>query len=81
MDTSEATAATRAHKKAFTTIETVKGQRERVTPPAYVDDDKIKLSENSLKVLRRRYLRQDANGEYLETPAGMFYRVASHIAK
>ena len=31
-------------------------------------------------MLERRYLRRDINGELLETPAGMFYRIASHIA-
>ena len=67
-------------QEAFTTFEEVKGQRQRVSGPDYVDDSSIRLSENSLKVLERRYLRRDINGELLETPAGMFYRIAHHIA-
>ena len=67
-------------KEAFTTFEVVKGEKRRVSGPDYVDDEAIQLSENSLKVLERRYLRRDINGELLETAAGMFYRIASHIA-
>ena len=44
------------------------------------DDDAIELTENSRKVLERRYLRRDTDGTLLETPAGMFYRVALHVA-
>ncbi len=67
-------------QEAFTTFEVVKGERQRVSGPAYVDDSAIQLSENSLKVLERRYLRRDIDGSLLETPAGMFYRIARHIA-
>ncbi len=67
-------------QEAFTTFEVVKGEKQRVSGPAYVDDDAIQLSENSLKVLERRYLRRDIDGTLLETPAGMFYRIARHIA-
>ena len=67
-------------QEAFTTFEVVKGEKQRVSGPTYVDDGAIQLSENSLKVLERRYLRRDVDGTLLETPAGMFYRVARHIA-
>ncbi len=70
-----------ARSSAFTVFETVKGQKQPVIPPDYVQDETIALSENSLKVLERRYLRRDLDGTLLETPAGMFYRVAHHIAK
>ena len=40
-----------------------------------------KLSANALRVLERRYLRKDANGEIVETPDEMFRRVAHHIAQ
>lgn len=66
--------------KAFTTFENIKGEKHKVSVPAYVDDRAIRLSENSLKVLERRYLRRDIHGTLLETPAGMFYRIAKHIA-
>lgn len=64
-----------------TVIETVKGERHLLTCPPYVSDAVINLSENSIKVLEKRYLRRDLDGSYLETPAGMFYRVAYHIAQ
>ncbi|NOX62491.1 MAG: adenosylcobalamin-dependent ribonucleoside-diphosphate reductase [Chloroflexi bacterium] len=49
--------------------------------PDYVRDETIRLSPNSIEVLKRRYLRKGLNGRPLETPAQMFYRVASHVAK
>lgn len=66
-------------KKPFTVIENVKGQRIPLTPPDYVDDVKINLPANAVKVLEKRYLRRDLDGSLLETPAGMFYRIAYHL--
>ncbi|NQT46714.1 MAG: TSCPD domain-containing protein [Candidatus Omnitrophica bacterium] len=45
-----------------------------------LSDPKLKLTENSLKVLNRRYLRKDMDGNVVETPEGMFRRVAKNIA-
>ena len=42
--------------------------------------EEIPLSENARTVLERRYLRKDAQGKLLETPARMFRRVARHVA-
>jgi ribonucleoside-diphosphate reductase alpha chain len=39
------------------------------------------LSANAFRVLERRYLRKDANGELVETPDEMFRRVAHYIAQ
>ena len=40
------------------------------------------LTENATRVLERRYLKKDSErGEVVETPAQLFWRVASHIAK
>ncbi|MDP3731765.1 MAG: vitamin B12-dependent ribonucleotide reductase [Candidatus Omnitrophota bacterium] len=41
---------------------------------------KLELSENALKVLEKRYLSKDATGKVIETPEGMFRRVANAIA-
>ncbi len=38
------------------------------------------LSDNSSKVLAKRYLRKDSEGNIIETPERMFRRVAHHIA-
>jgi ribonucleoside-diphosphate reductase alpha chain len=40
----------------------------------------IKLSDNALRVLERRYLTKDGEGRIIETPQELFHRVARHIA-
>lgn len=40
----------------------------------------LKLSENALTVLERRYLLKDESGQIIETPEQMFRRVAKFIA-
>ena len=42
--------------------------------------EKLNLSENAIKVLEKRYLKRDKEGNCVETPADMFRRVASTIA-
>ena len=43
--------------------------------------DGLQLTDNSRKVLERRYLKRDPDGRVTETPADMFRRVASNIAQ
>ena len=43
-------------------------------------EDKLNLSENAVKVLEKRYLKRDKNGNCTETPADMFRRVSNTIA-
>lgn len=40
----------------------------------------LKLSDNALQVLEKRYLKKDENGKVVETPLDMFTRVAETIA-
>lgn len=40
----------------------------------------INISENAMKVLEKRYLKKDDNGNVIETPEELFYRVASYVA-
>ncbi len=40
----------------------------------------MELSDNALKVLRRRYLLKDEHGQVTETPGQMFRRVADYVA-
>ena len=42
--------------------------------------NRLVLSDNARRVLRRRYLRKDSRGKVTETPDRMFQRVARHIA-
>jgi ribonucleoside-diphosphate reductase alpha chain len=42
---------------------------------------KLKLSENALKVLEKRYLKRNEKGEIIETPEELFRRVARAIAE
>ncbi|MBK9519805.1 MAG: adenosylcobalamin-dependent ribonucleoside-diphosphate reductase [Anaeromyxobacter sp.] len=41
----------------------------------------VALSENARQVLARRYLLRDEAGQPLETPAGLFHRVAEAVAR
>lgn len=78
---SEAADRATVKRRPFTVIENEKGKRVALTLPAYVSDEAINLPANSVKVLEKRYLRKDLDGALLETPAGMFYRIAYHLAQ
>jgi len=41
----------------------------------------MKLTENAVKVLEKRYLKKDADGNVVETPEEMFRRVARAVAE
>ena len=43
--------------------------------------DDLKLPINTMEVLRKRYLLKDDQQNIVETPSGLFRRVASHIAQ
>ncbi len=42
--------------------------------------DELKLSMNAIRVLERRYLLKDENGNVIETPSQLFRRVAKAVA-
>ena len=44
-------------------------------------DSPLCLSQNTLRVLQKRYLAKDENGKVIETPEGMFRRVARNLAE
>ncbi|HNZ14939.1 MAG TPA: adenosylcobalamin-dependent ribonucleoside-diphosphate reductase [Anaerolineaceae bacterium] len=50
------------------------------TPPKPEGLPSIELSENSIKILQKRYLRRGLDGEPVEEIDDMFWRVAWHIA-
>src|SRR2546422_3893527 len=41
----------------------------------------LRISPNALRVLKKRYLAKDENGKVIETPEGMFRRVAHNLAQ
>ncbi|MEK6604675.1 MAG: ribonucleotide reductase N-terminal alpha domain-containing protein, partial [Nitrospirota bacterium] len=41
----------------------------------------MSISPNALRVLQKRYLAKDENGKVIETPEGMFRRVAVNMAQ
>ena len=43
-------------------------------------ETKLPLSENAVRVLKKRYLKTDESGNVIETPEDMFRRVARHVA-
>jgi len=45
-----------------------------------VEKDELKLSVNAIRVLERRYLLKDEEGNIIETPAGMVKRMAKAVA-
>ena len=51
------------------------------TPPLPEDLPSIELSENSVQVLQKRYLRKGEDGSPVESIDEMFWRVAYHVAK
>ena len=44
------------------------------------EDHAVPLTDNALKVLKRRYLRKDEGGRVIETPEQMFRRVSKAVA-
>ncbi len=44
------------------------------------EENTLNLSESAIKVLEKRYLEKDKDGNCIETPEGMFRRVADAIA-
>ena len=44
-------------------------------------EKKPRFSENAVKVLEKRYLKKNENGEIVEDPSQMLLRVASSVAR
>jgi ribonucleoside-diphosphate reductase alpha chain len=53
----------------------------RETKKIFGVEERLELSINAVKVLRERYLLKNEKGEVIETPEGMFHRVARAIAR
>jgi ribonucleoside-diphosphate reductase alpha chain len=51
-------------------------KRERL-----ISKNKVELRKNALNVLEKRYLKKDKNGNVVESPEDLFYRVAENIAQ
>ncbi|MFH1751922.1 MAG: ribonucleotide reductase N-terminal alpha domain-containing protein [archaeon] len=55
--------------------------REREAKRILGVEDDVKLSFNAIRILQRRYLKKNPEGEVIETPGRMFRRVAANIAQ
>ncbi len=55
-----------------------KGRKMKESTPK---DSKTALTENAIKVLERRYLSKNDEGETIETPAQLFRRVARNVSQ
>ncbi len=66
--------------KAYILYRRQRAEVRRLKEAIGVHDD-LKLNVNAIKVLQRRYLLKDESGEVIETPAGLFRRVARAIAE
>lgn len=66
--------------KAYILYRAERAQQRSVEQSLGVKND-LAISLNQLKVIERRYLLHDAEGKAIETPSGMFRRVAKTLAK
>jgi ribonucleoside-diphosphate reductase alpha chain len=46
-----------------------------------ISKNKVNLRKNALTVLKKRYLKRDEDGNMIESPEDLFYRVAKNIAQ
>ncbi|GHT03752.1 ribonucleotide-diphosphate reductase subunit alpha [Endomicrobiia bacterium] len=46
-----------------------------------ISENKVNLENNALTVLKKRYLKKDKDGNVIESPEDLFYRVAENIAQ
>jgi ribonucleoside-diphosphate reductase alpha chain len=65
--------------KAYIVYRHKKSVEREIKRAIGVEDD-LKLPINSVQVLERRYLMRDENGKVIETPSGLFRRVAHYLA-
>ncbi len=60
--------------------ETLPRKETRMTARSSLKSGELKLSDNAITVLERRYLKKDKQGKVIEKPEDMFRRVARTIA-
>ncbi|OEG70146.1 ribonucleotide-diphosphate reductase subunit alpha [Candidatus Endomicrobiellum trichonymphae] len=46
-----------------------------------ISENKVNLRKNALTILKKRYLKKDEDGNVIESPEDLFYRVAENIAQ
>lgn len=56
------------------------GENAKVSQITDCTEEKLNLSKNAIKVLEKRYLKRDAEGNPTEAPRDLFMRVASTLA-
>ncbi len=66
--------------KAYILYRNKQSEKREIKEIFGVSDD-LKLRLNSIKVLKERYLAKNEEDEIIETPSGLFLRVAKKVAK
>ncbi len=66
--------------KAYILYRNKQSEKREIKEIFGVSDD-LKLSLNSIKVLKERYLAKNEEGEIIETPSELFLRVAKKVAE
>jgi len=81
--TSDERAAGPAGGKAAATLAEPTSTTETVKPAQgeKKDQTSLAISENAMRVLKKRYLKRDTEGNVTETPEQMFRRVARNVAQ
>ena len=64
-----------------TLADSLKSEKSKVAEKSETEKIEPELTENALRVVEKRYLQKDKDHHFLETPAQMFRRVATNIAK
>ena len=58
----------------------IRKEKQLVLEKEDIDEVDKRFDVNALRVLKARYLRKDTTGKLIETPKGLFTRVAVHAA-
>ncbi|MBI4135314.1 adenosylcobalamin-dependent ribonucleoside-diphosphate reductase [Candidatus Uhrbacteria bacterium] len=65
----------------FSTKQDLKSARKVTSEEIWKDGRELGFADNAIKVIEKRYLVRNEQGEIIETPKGMFHRMARSLAE